>query len=338
MTEPYTAAVLQTQVRVLRRAEERDSVIKEQLDHILGLLDLKGFMGARPKIVVFPEFTINGVFLDGGKERSHNDWKKISIQIPGDETDKLAKKAVEKDMYIVSHGLEVDDAWPDRFFNTAFLLDSKGKMILRYRKNNCSNLWGFYTVTTPGDVFSEYEKKYGKNTPLGKIGILVCHDIVYPEVARCLTLNGAELLVQPTDEGIQTLMSIRGGVPLRRVRAYENCAYLLTANAGSYIGGLPSQNAAGGSSAINFNGEVMAEIPYPGEAQINFQIDLETLRKKRQMGTNILVNLKPQLYAPVYQNANGIPNDSWLGRPMLDAQEGLVLSTKVAKKMYPSSS
>jgi predicted amidohydrolase len=77
-----------------------------------------------------------------------------------------------------------------RFANTAVMHDDKGRIIARYDKTHLPDQErGVYT---PGGELPVFE------TPLGRIGLLICWDIVFPEPYAMLALQGAELIVQPT--------------------------------------------------------------------------------------------------------------------------------------------
>jgi predicted amidohydrolase len=117
--------------------------------------------------------------------------------VPGEETDKLAEKAVELDAYINGVVLEYDPEWgEDLVFNTSFILDPNGKVILKYRK--MMPALHFETAASPHDLLEDYYKKYGKGkallevmfpvveTEIGKLGAIICMDGHFPECFRAL--------------------------------------------------------------------------------------------------------------------------------------------------------
>jgi len=76
------------------------------------------------------------------------------------------------------------------FFNTAVMLDANGKAIASYDKTHIPQPEeGMYEPGASLPVF---------DTPLGRIGLLICWDIVFPEPYGVLALKGAELIVEPT--------------------------------------------------------------------------------------------------------------------------------------------
>mgnify|MGYP003341905575 CR=1 FL=1 len=146
---------------------------------------------SRSKVVVFPEFFLHG-FQPG---RSNADWIDASLRLDGPELAQLGAAAKAPGCYVAGMIYEVLDDFPGRFWNTAFILDPQGRVALIYRK-----LYAMTGKTRPGDVYDEYVRRYGGphalfpvlRTPYGNLGCLVCYDINFPEVARCLALNGAE--------------------------------------------------------------------------------------------------------------------------------------------------
>lgn len=84
------------------------------------------------------------------------------------------------------------------YHNTAVVFDKDGSIKGKFRKMHIPDDPGFYEkfYFTPGDnEFCPIE------TSLGKIGILICWDQWYPEAARLMALNGAEILIYPTAIG-----------------------------------------------------------------------------------------------------------------------------------------
>ena len=99
---------------------------------------------------------------------------------------------------------KVPDLMPDRIFNVAFIIDPKGELIHTHIKTS------FYqkeTNTAPSDIWDIYLQKYGDDpeklhdalypvakTEIGNIGTLICAEGSYPEAARGLAMNGAEII------------------------------------------------------------------------------------------------------------------------------------------------
>jgi len=110
-------------------------------------------------------------------------------------------------------------------YNTAFLLGRGGKEIGRYHK--VCPTWSEAGVRQRGNSFPVFP------TPdLGTAGLLICYDLVVPETARCLALQGADIIFFPTMGGA-AIGDDDIGVQALRVRAAENFIWLVVAQRGS---------------------------------------------------------------------------------------------------------
>jgi predicted amidohydrolase len=77
-----------------------------------------------------------------------------------------------------------------KYFNTSLLINNKGNIVLEYRKNN---LW-----LSERKYLDYGEKMACVETPLGKIGIIICWDLTFPEASRRLARRGAEIICCPS--------------------------------------------------------------------------------------------------------------------------------------------
>ena len=87
------------------------------------------------------------------------------------------------------------------YHNTAFVFEKDGSVAGKYRKMHIPDDPGFYEkfYFTPGDIGFE-----PIDTSVGRLGVLVCWDQWYPEAARLMALQGAEILIYPTAIGYET--------------------------------------------------------------------------------------------------------------------------------------
>lgn len=154
-------------------------------------------------IVCLPE----GVTLVG----TGLDYVKVSEKIPGPTTAFLGEIARKHNLYIVAGILEQDG---ETVYNTAVLIDRNGSVAGKYRKVSLprEEIEG---GVTPGDAFPVFD------TDFGKIGMMICWDVTFPEAARTLAFNGAEVIFLP----------IWGGhLTLAKARALENQLYLVSSS------------------------------------------------------------------------------------------------------------
>lgn len=312
----YPIVIGQHVVHILRNAEDADEIKMRNIDSALALIEPRvGRTGAR--LAVFPEFFVTGAQVPRGPDV----WAKVGVRFPGPEMDKLAAFAQKHKIYVAGGAFEVDDAWPGRFFNTAFIFDDSGNLIHRYRKIHCADLMGTLPDTTPGSIFTQYVDRYGydhlfpvADTPIGRIATVVCFDINFPETARAMVQRGAEIILHPTSEphnAGRTAWEFG-----RRTRAFENLAYIVSAAMGgeylNHADTVPNLYSRGHAKLVNFDGSVQTVADGPGRVALDGRIDLMALRRARANARqNLLLWDEPSVYAHVYAAGRGMPNDLW---------------------------
>ncbi|MFO1207434.1 MAG: nitrilase-related carbon-nitrogen hydrolase [Burkholderiales bacterium] len=336
MIEPWRITVVQARVRPVFRGNgdvQRDA-LEENLEHACDLVR-RGARVFGSRLFVFPEFFLQGFDLG----RSNADWIAASLRIPGPETERLGQAAREANAYIAGMSYELIDDFPGRYFNTGFIVSPRGEVVLRYRK-----LYSLTGKTTPADVYDEYTRLYGGpeslfpviDTPLGRIGVMNCYDINFPEGARCLALRGAEILLHVTSEGTGPHQAADGGWTIaRRARAYENTCYLAMANTGPIIDTeLPPGIHHGHSQIIGFDGRVIHMAEGADESLVTATIDIEALRRRRtEHRMNFLAELVPGVHAPIYTRATGWPLNRFANEPMSGPQDNVAVYGEVLERM-----
>ena len=170
--------------------------------------------------LAFPEDTLGLLNWSGVNETALKD---VLTQAVPRMLDRLGRAAAKHRMYLVvcSDFVEADGG----IYNTSFLLGRDGKEIGRYHKT-CPT-WSECGVRQRGDSFPVFNTQ-----DLGTVGMLICYDLVIPETARCLALQGADIIFFPTMGGA-AIGDDDIGVQALRVRAVENFIYLVVAHRGS---------------------------------------------------------------------------------------------------------
>lgn len=97
-------------------------------------------------------------------------------------------------------------------YNTAVLIDRDGRLVGKYRKVNLP-YDEFEDGITPGSEYPVFQ------TDFGKVGMMICWDSQFPDAARALALQGAEIILMPIWDGT---------APLTLARAIENQVFLVT--------------------------------------------------------------------------------------------------------------
>lgn len=116
--------------------------------------------------------------------------------IPGEFTDVYSEAARDNQVTLVASAFE--RRAPGLYHNTAVVFGPDGEILGKYRKMHIPDDPGFYEkfYFTPGDMgFVPID------TPVGRLGVLVCWDQWFPEAARLMALQGAEMLIYPTAIG-----------------------------------------------------------------------------------------------------------------------------------------
>ena len=323
--DKYTALVVQPHVRV---AEERAD-IGRNLDRAIKLIDFGvGYFWELPaRLVVLPEYFLQGVTTPGKGEHGIEGFMKKAIAIDGPEMAALGAKAKECNLYIAGGGVvEQVEEFPDRWFNTAFIIGPSGEVELRYHKWHIPASIGL--GTSPHDLLDEYRQVFGADiadlfpvidTPIGKLGAMTCHDGCTPEVSRALGYNGCEVICHPT-----ALQEVEGvSEPwdfwtfTRRTRAHDNMCYLLGANWGTVdYDYYPRAFCSGHSFIIDYTGMMVRTAPYPEEQVIGAPIDIEALREHRsRCNHNCWVDLRTEGFRQIYEKPIYPPNQFPKGRP-----------------------
>ncbi len=156
----------------------------------------------------------------------------LAESIPGPTSERLSKLAKEHGVVIVGSIFERRAA--GIYHNTAVVLDSDGSLAGTYRKMHIPDDPGYHEkfYFTPGDQgFRPIQ------TSLGKLGVLVCWDQWYPEAARLMALNGAELLLYPTaigwdsrDDDAEKNRQLDSWITVQRSHAIANGMPVLSCN------------------------------------------------------------------------------------------------------------
>jgi predicted amidohydrolase len=333
----YDVLMMQTHEAFIGGPDDRDATIDDNLTRALGLARL---FCLRPttRLLVLPEFALQG--SDGA--HPHEYWERVGIRVPGPETARLAEFARACDVYVCAMVFEYDPEWPLRYFNTSIIVSPQGEIVLRYRKLQCADLNGLLNVTTPGNIFTRYVERYGYDalvpvvdTPIGRLGTLICYDANWPELWRALALKGAEVICNPTSE----IHSDRRPhwYAAKRAHAAENRVYVASANAGSeqFRPGAPLTGMNRGHSAlIDYDGRLAACADGPGVVPLVGRIDLGALRRARARALARPGSFRPEAVVAAYAAFPGFPLDCFLDQPMVSAAEGPALVRAQIERLF----
>lgn len=138
----------------------------------------------------------NSLYFCQVEEVNNFDWAE---SIPGPSTQFYGQLAKQFGVVIVTSLFE--KRAPGLYHNTAVVIESDGTIAGKYRKMHIPDDPAYYEkfYFTPGDLGF-----HPITTSVGKLGVLVCWDQWYPEAARLMALQGAELLIYPTAIGYES--------------------------------------------------------------------------------------------------------------------------------------
>lgn len=278
------------------------------------------------RLVVFPEFWLTGPGGIGGIQRTVQDMEKMAITQNDPIIDRIKEFARKFNTYVAFQNFECHEKLPGRVFNSAFLVSDQGELIHTYRKIQCADVWGFLPDTTPGSIYDEYIELFGydalfpvADTPIGKLANMICFDNMSPEVAYGLRRMGAEVILHSTSEphGAEGRAPWNNG---RQLRAFENCAYVISAMDGGEHVSPDSEHLTffrrGHTRIINFDGTVQGVADGPGPVPLRGHIDLTALRRMRaDPRTNYVIWNDQIAYADIYCSDVGFPNNLWAQNP-----------------------
>jgi len=324
--EQYDICVIQSVPRLIPLGTNtaRD-IIMRNLEESLALAGTRANIPS-VRLVVFPEFWLTGPGGIGGIQRTVRDMEKMAISAGDPVFEEIGKFARTNNVYVAFQNFEVHEKLPGRVFNSAFLIDDKGELVHTYRKNQCADVWGFLPDTTPGSIFDEYVELFGydalfpvADTPIGKLANMICFDNMSPEVAFGLRAAGAEVILHSSSEP----HGAEGRAPWdnqRRLRAWENAAYVVSAmDGGEHVAedsDLLTFFRRGHTRIVNYDGTIQGTADGPGPVVLRGHIDLNGLRRQRaNPRTNLAIWSDPAAYAKAYAGDVGFPNNLWATDP-----------------------
>jgi predicted amidohydrolase len=310
-TERYYAACCQTDFPCPASRDE----IAGRVDRMLDLIDsaVKGYEPFFPvRLVVFPEFAHTAPVYFTVREL----LDRLAVPIPNEHTDRYARRARQLGVYIQTGTfLERDADYPDAVFNTTCLIGPDG-LVAKYRK---THPWIPWEVNASPHDLADYPTDPFPvvNTEIGRLGVAICYDWLFPEAIRQLALRGAEVLIRVSAymDPWGTAAPLDWWTLVNRCRALENMAYVVAANQGARLANYPPFSWPGGSMVVDFDGRVLAQAePGPGERIVVGPIDLAALRaeRDRRRGHNMLRHLRTELYdgysSAIYPRAKSTEN------------------------------
>lgn len=236
------------------------------------------------ELVVFPELSLTGYVV-------RDEIYELAERIPGQSTKIMEDVAKKNDIHLVFGMPEISEKTEATLHNSAVLIGPEG-LIGKYHK--------MYLPTH--SIFEE--KRYFRpgyqtavfDTELGKLGLIICYDIYFPEVTRLTRLKGAQLIV---------CISASPGVRrsffevLTVARAIENTAFLAFVNLAGIQDGLQFW---GGSRLVGPNGRVLVQAKYDEDDLVIGEVNYPDIRPIEAF-VPTLRDLRPELFDQLRRSA-----------------------------------
>jgi len=193
--------------------------------------------------------------------------KKYAEPLPGAAENFYCKLAKELNIWLIP-GSQYEQSG-EEIFNTTAVINNNGDIVERYRK--IYPFCPYEAGISAGKDFVVFD------VPQGRIGVAICYDLWFPEVARTLACMGAEMIVYPTmtgtiDRSVELLMA--------RTTAVTNQCYVMSVNSCGDFGNGQSIIAGPDGEVIHQAGEAPQIIP--------IEVDFERVRRSRERGIHNL--------------------------------------------------
>ena len=270
------------------------STRRDNLNHMLELIDAANNWGGKKDLLLFHEFPITGY----SNQWNRQELLKVAIEIPGEETEAIGKKAREYGCYIVFGSYAKDPAWSNHILSITTIIAPDGTVVDKHWKaRNIKGVFGpgfeLFT-TTIYDVLDEYVDMYGwdavlpvTRTPIGNIATSSVQR--EPELFRALAMKGAEIILRTATGGFNPL-------DVRATSFYNGVYTAIVNNAVSpdNPGFLPD-SGSGGTAIYAPDGELIERANSVHESSVTATIPIAEFRARHYPPS-----VHMELYRPVF--------------------------------------
>ena len=267
-----------TKIAVVQMRAETNK--KNNLTKILRYISQAAQRGA--KLCAFPEF----MMYYTPSSQSSKELANIAEKIDGEFVSSISAEAKRNSIQVIGTLYEKSPK-PNRVYDTSFLVDKNGKIISIYRKIHLYDALGFKESAKlyPGSSITKPVK-----TSVGKMGMMICYDLRFPEMSRILASSGSEILVVPS-AWVQGKMKEEHWITINKTRAIENGCYVISPD---QVGNI----YCGRSVIVDPYGKILLDMKKKeGIGIVDISLDeIKQVRQKlpllRNRRTDIYTNLK----------------------------------------------
>jgi predicted amidohydrolase len=232
-------------------------------------------------IYVFGEYFLTG-------DRCKDEFRDLAEPLDGPSIQQLKKIAKTKHCYLI-FGMPLKDSTVEGLnYNAAVLIHPDGT-VDAYKKWFLPNAGPFEEKI----FFDQGEELPVFTTDHGKIGLLICYDLNFPELAKALTLQGADILICISASPTTTQRYFETLLP---ARALENTVFMAYIN---LAGNQEDLIYWGGSQVYDPLGTLLIKAPYLKESLITCDVNLKLLESARARRP-VLRDIRPEIYQDLY--------------------------------------
>ena len=247
------------------------------LDKMAGFVETIMEETADTDFILFPEL------ITTGYECEKRFQLLAEIAGEGESFEKVSALARQYKIYIAYGFAERDPHFKDVLYNSVAMVDRNGSLMGVYRKVHLFDTEkGYFRAGCEYPVF---------DTDFGKLGIMVCWDTAFPEVARIYALQGVSLIAVSTnwEKPYADDWDL-----ITRARAFDNCVHLVAANR---IGTDKTLGFFGHSKIMDPNGRPLKQLDEEVEGTISAQLDLTIHLQKRHEYYTFFKDRRPDTYS-----------------------------------------
>lgn len=233
-------------------------------------------------LYIFGELTLTGYHCK-------DELRNLAEHINGPSIKHMKKIAKERKCYIIFGMPTINKNVEGLIHNTAVLVHPDGKV-------DTYNKW-FMPTFGPFEekiFFDEGEDINVFKTKYGKIGLIICYDIFFPELCKAYSLQGADIIVCISATPSTTRKYFERLIP---ARALENTAFMVYVN---LVGTQEDLVFWGGSQIYDPMGNLLKRAPYFKESVITCDIDLKDIKNARA-NRPVIRDIRPQVYLDLYE-------------------------------------
>ena len=248
------------------------------------------------QIILLPEL-FEGLYFCKDMDEKYFSWARALEEHPLIKQFSLLAKALE--VVLPISYFEKDG---ENYYNALVVIDADGTVLENYRKTHIPDGPGYEEkfYFKPGNTgFKVWETKYAK------IGVGICWDQWFPESARALTIQGAELIFYPTAIGSEPEIEVDSRAHWQRVQQGHAAANTVPVIAANRIGEEQGESCTltfyGASFMSDHTGAIISEASREDEEIIYGEYDLKTIANHRKYWA-LLTDRRPEMYKKLCQS------------------------------------